>query len=135
MGGRIHRTVPLRMRTHAYTIITIRKRRQSVASGTQLTSTTHFSCRRNIVGRLCISPTIVFLILSNQKVRVRAIISRRTFLCIWNMYFHQQRCLYKISNQKIPHFRCYDNIQPPVCSYIYINYYIYIYIIISFIQL
>ena len=94
-----------------------------------------FSVRQNVVGRLCISPTIVFLILSNQKARVRAIISRRTFLCIWNMYFHQQRCLYKISNQKIPHFRCYDNIQPPVCSYIYINYYIYIYIIISFIQL
>ena len=47
----------------------------SVASGTQLTSTTHFSCRRNIVGRLCISPTIVFLILSNQKARVRALTS------------------------------------------------------------
>ena len=34
----------------------------SVASGTQLMSTTHFSCRRNIVGRLCIRPTIVCLI-------------------------------------------------------------------------
>ena len=32
-------------------------------------------------------------------------------------------------------FRCYDNIQPPMCSYIYINYYIHIYIIIPFIQL
>ena len=32
-------------------------------------------------------------------------------------------------------FRCYYNIQPPVCSYIYINYYIHIYIIIPFIQL
>ena len=74
--------IPLRMSSHAYTIITIRKRRQSVASGTQLTSTTHFSCRRNIVGRLCISPTIVFLILSNQKARVRALTSRRISLSI-----------------------------------------------------
>ena len=49
----------------------------SVAAGSQSTSTTHFSCRRNIVGRLCIRPTIVFLILSNQKARVRSITSRR----------------------------------------------------------
>ena len=49
----------------------------SVASGSQSTSTTHFSFRRNIVGRLCIRPTIVFLILSNQKARVRSITSRR----------------------------------------------------------
>ena len=33
--------------------------------------------RRNVVGRLCISPTIVFLILSNQKARVRALTLRR----------------------------------------------------------
>ena len=33
--------------------------------------------RRNVVGRLCISPTIVFLILSNQKARVRSLTLRR----------------------------------------------------------
>ena len=38
--------------------------------------------RRNVVGRLCIRPTIVFLILSNQKARVRAITSRRISLSI-----------------------------------------------------
>ena len=56
--------------------------------------------RRNIVGRLCIRPTIVFLILSNQKARVRSLTSRRPFLCTYNMYQHQQLCVYKISPQK-----------------------------------
>ena len=30
--------------------------------------------------------------------------SSRPFLCIWNMYFHQQRCTNKISNQKSKRF-------------------------------
>ena len=38
--------------------------------------------RRNVVGRLCISPTIVFLILSNQKARVRAITSPPIFVYV-----------------------------------------------------
>ena len=77
--------------------------------------------RRNVVGRLCIRPTIVFLILSNQKARVRAIISRRPFLCFLNMCYYQQRCVekYRTQNQNkfnaYIRFRCYNNIQPPMC--------------------
>ena len=66
---------------------------QNVTAGSQSTSTTHFSCRRNIVGRLCIRPTIVFLILSNQKARVRSLTSRRPFLCTYNMYYYKQLSL------------------------------------------
>ena len=55
--------------------------------------------RRNVVGRLCIRPTIVFLILSNQKARVRSLTSRRPFLCTYNMYQHQQRFANKIYKQ------------------------------------
>ena len=44
--------------------------------------------------------------------------SSRPFLCTWNMYYYQQRCVYKISNQKIPHVNI---ITPIKSSIIYIH--------------
>ena len=108
---------------------------RNVTAHAQSTSTTHFSCSSKCRRTSLYKTYHRIFDFSNQKLRVRSLTSRRQFLCAWNMYYYQQRWLYKILNQKIPHFRCYYNIQPPVRSYIYINYYIHIYIIILFIQL
>ena len=65
--GCVHMLIQLCKYMHAVSSVAMHNRRQRFIS----------PIRRNVVGRLCIRPTIVFLILSNQKARVRALTSRR----------------------------------------------------------
>ena len=80
-----------------------------------------------IKSNFCIEIPYIFLIVY-AYVRIRSVtayvttwgvtMSSRPFLCTWNMYYYQQRCVYKISNQKIPHVNI---ITPIKSSIIYIH--------------
>ena len=73
---------------------------QNVTAHAQSTSTTHFSCSSKCRRTSLYKSYHRAFDSSNQKARVRAITSRRPFLCFLNMYYYQQRCAKTISKPK-----------------------------------